>query len=337
MTAQRGRRWLGAGLLAPLILASCRTPYAPLTPHTASADGVTASVIRVGEESLGKPVTIVEVKFAGGELPPLGDAWLAPRGSPPCETGVKAVGVHPDAWFAWPNVREIAFPGDVVEQSGLMRAVPTVIDVDILPSSLAGARRCLRLPVAEAQPQPEWIAPSRWFLGMNVQTVHPVGGAYADIGNGLLIDFYGGVVVGPARLRLEWLFGQSRTTRPPPAGFDEVNAVFLGGALALEMFPIRLGSFGLGLNAGYQWLLTDFNASVGSNEWNEYRYGGPRGPRVMLRLARVPPPPRWPGFSNRKDGWAMSVDLIAARWSGLGPPPATTIGIGIGMDTGYWW
>jgi hypothetical protein len=337
VTAQRGTWWLGAGLLASLAGASCRVPYAPVTPHAASTDGISASVVRVGEESLGRPLLLVQVKFAGGDAPAIGDAWLAPRDSPPCQTGVRAVGVRPDVWFAWPDVREMEFPGPEVDQSGLMAAVPTVIDLDILPSSLAGERRCLRLPVAEAQPAPEWTARSRGFFGAGFQLVRPRGGAYGDVGDGFLADLHGGVWVGPARLRLDWLFGESRTPRPPPAGYDSISAQLLGGALSLELFPIRAGRFGLGLNAGYEWLFTDFHATMNRNETDEYRFRGPRGPRVMLRLARVPPPPRWPGFSNRKDGWAISLDLIAARWSGLGPPPATVVGIGMSLDTGYWW
>lgn len=313
MTAQRGNWCLGTSALASLVVASCRVPYAPLAPHAASVDNISASVVRVGEQTLGPPHVIVQVKFAGGDVPAIGDVWLAPRASAPCQTGARAVAVGPDAWFAWPDVREMAFPRNEVDARGLMFGVPTVIDLDILPSSLAGERRCLRLPVAEAQPRPEWAASSRWFLGTGVQSVHPQGGAYADIGDGFLIDLHGGIWVGPARLRLDWLFGQSGTPRPPPAGYDSIVAELLGGALSLELFPIRMGRFGLGLNVGYEWLFTNFHAEQDGNEWDEYDFSGPRGPRAMLRLGRVPSPSRWPGFSNRKDGWAISVDLIAAR------------------------
>jgi len=347
VTAQRGTWCLGAGLLAVSFLASCRVPYRPLTPHTGATGGtmpnasgpgeISAAVVRIGEETLGRPLVVVQVKFAGGEIPPMGDAWLAPRDSPPCQAGVKAVGARPDIWFAWPDVRQLEFPTEAVDQAGLMVSVPTVIDLDILPAAPAGERRCLRLPVAAAQPQPEWVAPSRWFFGTGFQTVNVRGTAYGDVGDGFLVDLHGGVWVGPLRLRLDWLAGGSSTPRPPPAGYDRIDVEIIGSALSLEMFPIRVGRFGLGLNAGYEWLMADFHAQMGSTEADAYRFSGPRGPRVMVRLARVPAPPRWPGFANRKDGWALSVDLIAARWSGLGPPPATEVGIGVSMDTGYWW
>lgn len=337
MTAQRGKWCLGAGALAALIGASCRVPYAPLTPHAASVGNISASVVRVGEQTLGPALVVVQVKFASSDIPAIGDVWLAPRGGARCQAGVRAVAVGPDPWFGWPGVREMSFRRDEVDAIGLMAAVPTVIDLDILPSSLTGERRCLRLPVAEAQHRPEWAAPSRWFLGTGVQSVFPRGGAYADVGYGFLVDLHGGIWVGPARLRLDWLFGQSRTPRPPPAGYDSIVAELLGGALSLELFPIRVGGIGLGVNVGYEWLFTDFHAEQGRNEWDEYHVRGPRGPRVMLRIGGVPSPSRWPGFSNRKDGWAMSLDLIAARWSGLDAPPATRVGIGISMDTGYWW
>jgi hypothetical protein len=291
----------------------------------------------VGEQRGGPPLVVVQVQFPDGEAPPLGNAWLAPRGSPPCRSGVEASAMMPDLLFGRPGLRELQFRQDQAERAGLMLAVPTVLDVDVLPGSLAGARRCLRLPVAEAEPRPEWTAPASFFLGAGVQTARPLGGAYADVGAGVLVDIYGGVWLGPARLRLDWLFGESSSPRAPPAGYDSLTAQLIGGALSVELFPVRAGRFGLGFNAGYEWLFTDFHAERGSAEWDEYHYAGPRGPRAMLRLGLVPAPPRWPGFSNQRDGWVLGVDLIAARWSGLGEPSRTVLGLGISADTGYWW
>ena len=235
-----------------------------------------------------------------------------------------------------PTIRALDFDRAAVEAAGLVGRIPTVVDVDLLPTDLAGPRLCLRLPLTDASAPPAWSARSRWFLGMQLRMIVPVAGAHDEIGDGVLFGLYGGAWLGPARLRLDWLFGETSTEHPSPVSYGRAVVQLLGGAASVEWFPLRLAGFGLGANVGYEWLYADFYASAGGQEWNEYR-SGPRGPRAMLRLARVPRAPSWPGFSNRKDGWAAGVDLTVARWTGPDALDATFLGIGVGLDTGYWW
>jgi hypothetical protein len=323
-------------VLGALALGACRVPYRPVTPRAASADGTSAAVVKLSDAGYPLPQIAAFVQFADPQAPPLAAAWLAPEGSPRCSAGVHALENGPDPFSSERSRRELTFDRAAVEASGLVGHEPTVLDVDVLPADLAGPRRCLRLPLTDATAQPAWAARSRWFLGTGLRMITPVAGTHDAIGDGAVFSIYGGWWLGPARLRLDWEFGETSTAHPGPVGYSKPVAELLGGAAALEWFPLRVGSFGLGANLGYEWLFTDFAASMGKQEWNEYRTG-PRGPRAMLRLARVPAAPHWPGFWNRKDGWAAGFDFTIARWTGPDGLAATFFGVGVGLDTGYWW
>jgi hypothetical protein len=331
-------------VLGALALGACRVPYRPLTPREAAVDGLKARVQKLAESGYPAPKVFASVRFdtgsaagaAGPQAPPIASAWLAPEGSPRCSAGVKALENGAEPLSGDRAVRVLGFDRAAVDAAGLVGGVPTVLDVDMLPTDLGGPRLCLRLPVTDATAAPAWSARSRWFLGMQLRMLAPVAGAHDELGNGALFSFYGGVWLGAVRLRLDWLFGETSTEHPAPPGYGRPEAELLGGAASVEWFPLRLGGFGLGANVGYEWLWTDFAANAGTQEWNEYRFG-PRGPCAMLRLARVSRAPAWPGFSNRNDGWAAGVDFTVARWQGPGGLDATFVGIGVGLDTGYWW
>jgi hypothetical protein len=329
------------GALA-LALGACRVPYRPLTPRAASVDGISAAVVKLSDSgqvaSVGGSISQVAamLEFAGQQAPPLAGAWLAPEGSPPCSAGVRALENSPDPFSSLKTHRQLTFDRTEIEAAGLLEHVPTVLDVDVLPADLAGPRRCLRLPLTDATARPAWAARSRWFLGTELRLIAPVSGVHDEIGTGGVFGIYGGWWLGPVRLRLDWEFGEASTAHPGPAGYSKPVAELLGGAAAVEWFPLRVGHIGLGANVGYEWLFTDFAANMGKLETNEYG-SGPRGPRATLRLARVPAAPTWPGFWNRKDGWAAGFDLSVARWTGPGGLAATFVGIGVGLDTGYWW
>jgi hypothetical protein len=330
--------------LGALMLGACRVPYHPVTPREAATDGVSAGVVKVSVGGFPKPQLAAFVRFGAGFVggfaappaPPLAAAWLAPEGSPRCAAGVRALENGSDPFSSEGTTRELTFDGSAVEAAGLIGRTPTVLDVEVLPTELAGPRRCLRLPLADATPEPAWAARSRWFLGTSLRLIAPAAGAHDDVGDGALFSFYGGVWLGPARLRLDWLIGDASTQHPSPTGYGRAEAELLGGAASIEWFPLRAGAFGLGVNLGYEWLRADFHATAGNNEWDDYAFG-PRGPRAMLRFARVPKAPTWPGFWNRRDGWAAGIDLSVARWTGPGSLAATFVGVGVGIDTGYWW
>jgi hypothetical protein len=335
------RRWFvvcSTCVLGVLGLGACRVPYRPLTPREASVDGISAAVEKLSDAGDPAPRIVAAVRFtgAGAAAPPLASAWLAVEGSPRCASGARALANGPDPWSADSAVRDLTFDRATVDESGLVGREPTVLDLDVLPFALDGPRLCVRVPLTDASARSAWSARTRWFLGTGLRLIAPVTGAHDELGDGVVFGLYGGVWLGPARLRLDGEFGQTSTAHPVPAGFGRPVAELLGGAASVEWFPLRLGHLGLGGNIGYEWLYSDFNATMGGAEWNEYR-SGPRGPRAMLRVARVPSAPRWPGFSNRRDGWAVGLDLSVARWTGPGALAATFVGLGVGLDTGYWW
>lgn len=156
------------------------------------------------------------------------------------------------------------------------------------------------------------------------------------IRGGALFSLGGGVWVGPVRLRLDWLVGEAGTGRAPPAGYGNPGATLLGGDAAAEIFPIHVGHLGLGAQLGYEYLATDFHSQQGTSE-NDVYYGGPRGPRVALRVAHLPEPHAWPGWEARPDHWSMGIDLFVARWTGVPGLAPMRYGIAFTGEWGRWW
>jgi hypothetical protein len=320
-------------LAASVLLCGCFVAYHPTRPHQTASDGVTARIV-----SLDTIANVAEMNVAVGASaqPPVraANAWLTTPAARPCSGGATPSSESPGALRA--DERVLSFDLRAPAAAGLLGALPTVLDLDLVPGDPAAARRCLRVSVSDPASGVEWEAWPRWFVatGLRVVGAPP---ASDPIHGGVLFSFGGGVWVGPVRLRLDWLVGEAGTDRPPPTGYGDARAQLIGGDAAAEIFPIHVGWLGVGVQAGYEYLATDFHAQQGSNESDSYDGHGPRGPRVALRIARLPAPRGWPAFRARPDHWSIGVDLFAARWTGLPGLAPMRYGIAIGGEWGRWW
>jgi hypothetical protein len=314
-----------------LLTTGCWVAY-----HPAVAVAPVAGAHVTGVDTFGPRVS---VDVAPGTEPGqrIGDGRLTTPDLPPCASGVPASEQYPRAVHA--DQRSFDFDTGTVARAGLLARAPTLIDVDLLPAELGGTRRCLRLPVTSAGASaaaPEWVAFPRWFISTSLRTVGTGSGANA-VEAGALVSFGGGIWAGPVRLRLDWLFGEARTNRPPPPGFSTSRVQLLGGAAAAELFPLQIGPWAAGLQLGYEYLAVDFHSEAGSSSNDVYQARGAMGPRAALRLARLPWPRRWPGFRARHDAWSLAVDLYVARWTGVDGLAPMRYGIAFGAEVGKWW
>jgi len=324
-----GRRALA--LAGSVACGGCFVAYHPTRPHQAVSDGVAARV--VGVDTIAN-VADVHVAMDGWPVPRIANAWLTTPATAPCSGGATPSSQSPSALHA--NERVLAFSLGVEGAGGLLRYFPTVIDLDLVPADPAAPRRCQRIAVTDAAGDVEWKAWPRWFTAAGMRVVGaPL--AADPIRGVLLVSFGGGVWVGPVRLRLDWLVGGAGTSRPPPSGYDHPSAELIGGDVAAEIFPIHVGVLGVGVQAGYEYLATDFHAQQGSSENDVYDGHGPRGPRVALRMALLPHPRGWPAFQARPDHWSMGIDLFAARWTGLPGLAPMRYGVALSGEWGRWW
>ena len=329
-----GRRALvaAASVAVAGCFAGCFVAYHPTRPREAAVDGVTARVT-----SISTVANVAEINVAlrtpGDER--TANAWLTTPATAPCSGGTPATSMATGQLHAEERVLEFNQP--MIDAAGLFQNVPTVVDLDLAPGDPAGKRRCLRVPVTDASGEVEWRARPRWFLASGVRVV--AGPPSADpIERALLVSFGGGIWLGPLRLRLDWLVGQARTDRPPPPGYGDSNAQLIGGDVGAEIFPLHVGELGIGVQVAYEYLATDFNAAQpDGTEADVYDGRGPQGPRVALRIARLPEPKSWPSFSARPDHWSLGIDLFAARWFGLPGLAPLRYGIALDAEWGRWW
>lgn len=325
-------RVASASLALGSCLAGCFVAYHPTRPREAAADGVAARVTAV--TTLGDVAEInVALKTPAGER--TANAWLTTPVTVPCSGGVAATSMSPGALHA--DERVLGFSQRMFDAAGLLGNVPTVVDLDLAPDDPAGTRRCLRVPVTDASGGIAWRAWPRWFLATGLRVV--AGPPNPDpIERALLVSFGGGIWLGPLRLRVDWLVGQARTDRLPPPGYGNSNAQLIGGDVGAEIFPLHVGELGIGVQVAYEYLATDFNASQSDGtESDVYDGRGPQGPRVALRIGRLPEPPSWPAFSARPDHWSLGIDLFAARWFGLPGTAPMRYGIALDAAWGRWW
>jgi hypothetical protein len=325
-----GRRALVAS--ASFALAGCFVAYHPTRPREVAANGVAARVTTV--TTLGDVAEVnVALKTPAGER--TANAWLTTPATAPCSGGAPATSMSPGELHA--DERVLDFRQSAINAAGLFQNVPTVVDLDLAPGDPAGTRRCLRVPVADAAGGVEWRAWPRWFLAAGVRVIAGPPSA-GPIERALLVSFGGGIWLGPLRLRADWLVGQARTDRLPPPGYGDSNAQLIGGDVGAEIFPVHAGELGIGVQVAYEYLATDFNAARPDGSASDVYDGrGPQGPRVALRIARLPEPQSWPSFRARPDHWSLGIDLFAARWFGLPGVASTRYGIALDAEWGRWW
>jgi hypothetical protein len=309
----------------------CWVAYRPSVPHEEVGGGGGARVVSV--TTMADDVS-VDVVVDAAQRARAANAWLTTPAASPCASGVPARAQQPGMLRA--EERVLSFDAGAAGAAGLLGALPTVIDLDVVPGDPLGARRCVRLPITQATDTVEWRASPRWFVAAGLRSFEATRGPNA-VGGGTLVSFGGGMWLGPVRLRLDWLVGEATTDRPPPVGYSKSTAQLIGGDAAAEIFPLHLGPWGLGAQVGYEYLATDFTAQSGATETDVYDAHGPRGPRVALRLARLPQPRRWRGFAARPDSWSIGLDLFAARWSGVDGSSPLRYGLAIGGEWGRWW
>jgi hypothetical protein len=311
--------------------AGCFVAYHPTSPHDAYGDGVGAHIRAI--DTFGDLAEITTLVRAPQGYR-VGGAWLTTPAAAPCTGGATASSQSPGAIHA--DDRVLRFDLETTPAAGLLRASPTVMDLDLVPSDPTGARQCLRVPVTDGTNDVQWKARPRWFAAIGLRIIAAPPGV-DPIRGGTLVSFGGGAWLGPVRLRLDWLFGEAGTSQAPPPGYGNPTAQLIGGDVAAEMFPIHLGELGIGAQVGYEYLATDFNSQQGTNENDDYDGRGPRGPRVALRIARLPDPRGWSAFQARPDHWSMGIDLFAARWTGLPGLTPMRYGIAFSGEWGRWW
>jgi hypothetical protein len=326
-----GTRRVALALAANVFVGGCVVAYHPVRHHEAWNEGVAARIT-----SLDTVDNLVQISIATRGPPGqrIANAWLTTPATTPCTGGVSPSSLAAGALHA--DERIAAFDLRAPAAAGLFLQSPTVIDLDFVPGDPAGPRRCLRIGVTDAAPEVEWKAWPRWFVATGLRVIGAPSGP-DPVHGGVLFAFGGGVWLGPMRLRLDWLFGEADTSRVPPPGYVEPKAQLIGGDAAVEIFPLHVGWLGVGLQAGYEYLATDFSSQRGSSENDVYDGHGPRGPRVALRLARIPKPRHWPSFSARPDHWSIGLDLFAARWTGLPDLAPMRYGVALSGEWGRWW
>jgi hypothetical protein len=318
-------------VLAAISASGCWVAYRPTAPRAASTNEIKADVVSV--DTLGSALSVNVLL----DLPPqhrAADAWLTSPATRPCQDGVPARAHAPGALRL--RERDFEFDVDAVTGAGLLTSEPMVLDLMVLPAALSGARQCLRVPITTGNGREEWRAFPGWFLAMGLRHLATPSRA-STIESGTLISLGAGAFIGPLRLRVDWLFGEAGTNRPPPAGYQSMTAQLLGAGVAVEVFPLRFGAWGLGFQVGGEYLATDYHASESGDSHDTYVFHGPFGPRAGLRLARLPWPRSWSGFRARPDSWSMGIDLFVSRWFGLDGVAPIHYGFAVGGEWGRWW
>jgi hypothetical protein len=335
---------LRGGARVPLITAcavlagGCYVGYRPTTAHATRDGDLAAKVVAIDVSSVAPRARVgVDVDV---EAPP-GDrvtALLAAPAAAPCAGGIAPVEVGEDLTRTaryHAGRRGFQFDQAEVEASGLLREIPGVLDLDLLPADVGQPRRCLRVPIAGTEASEQWRGVPPWFIGVGVRAFVPSG--QSAIGAGWMFSTGGGIWLGRWRLRIDGLLGRATTARAPPAGFTELAANLLGGSVSAEAFLVRSARWGIGLQVGYELMVTIFEARAGTNTTEGTDTAGPRGPRAALRLARLPLIPSWPGFRTRSDAFSLGLDLYASHWTGIAGTANLHFGAALVAETGRWW
>lgn len=322
----------------PLILMGCWA-YKSIKPHKATTDDLEVEatrvgmigVVRAGELSLELDIRV--------KKPLIGYVMgLAAERGPACGGGVMPYRIFQEG--TWIQGGRIAadprlelfgssklgciFGHDEVEERGLLRDVPTVLDLKILGGKPDGSSYCIRVPVAHSTEPDEWEYMPSWFMGMGYR----LQGFSRMVGR---LDWSGAIVfrlgrwLGPVRLRAELGYWLSREDIEDASRRRKVH--FVPSAIAADAFVLRLGQSGIGVELGYELTTVIPNSSV----------DGPvylHGPRLGLKYLKYPRPPDWPAFRTKEEGQSFGIEFYFTYLLGEGDA-AGALGFGVAIVGDY--
>src|SRR5262245_17404887 len=155
-----------------VLAGGCYVGYRPTTAHATRDGDLSAKLVAIDLSSAGPRGRVgldVDVDAPAGDRVA---AWLAAPAATPSAGGVAAADVGENLTRGaqyQAGRRTLEFDQAEVEASGLMREIPGVLDLDVLPADVGQPRRCLRVPVAGIEASEQWRGVPPWFIGVGVR------------------------------------------------------------------------------------------------------------------------------------------------------------------------
>jgi hypothetical protein len=247
---------------------------------------------------------------------------LALTSSVPCESGVPAMATFHSGRRAPTDPMEAGFletgfTRDAVDRGRLLRWDPTSLDLKVLYAEAPAG--CLRVPLVDAAPAPQWIDVPTWSAGMGLRLVAPFQRIYGvDLATSFVLRF--GRWLGPVRLRTELALGGALAHAQNP----NLTGYSYGAGLVADYLLLSSGSFGLAATAGYDVTGISFSANIDAYSHEGAGFAGPiYGPRAGLSFAWLPVPSPGGVFRARPDGKSSTLEIFGAALSSQDRDAAT--------------
>jgi hypothetical protein len=304
-------------IAAALATTGCpaRRMFHPTTPKTADDNAVAVAADRVwvrDDLMFGERMDVVMVRLATDAQTPthIATARLAGGASAPCQSGVATTRAavelrgRQELWYEFTKSASLA--------EGAFRTAPTYLDLELRDA--AAVDRCVRIElVGDAGVQ--WRQSTRWFVGAGARVVGHLDRSGSDLEPGWRASVRAGRWIGAMKLALE------------PIGIERVAGVTgVPIAAALEVPLAARDRWFVTAAPGYE--VAYWFADAAADQVLH-------GPRLALRIGRVPERLRWPAFRYRVDAEQYAVEVFGAASFHGADRAAWTIGAGVVADWGF--